>query len=446
MLGFTLVISLTTGVLFGLVPAWQAARLDLNSALKESGRSSAEGFQRSRFRSALVVGQTALAMMLLTGAGLMLRSFVRLQRVNAGFSARDMLTMVLSLPASRYTNDTQRAAFYQQLIQRIQSLPGVQSVGATSQLPLSGDMGNTKFEIVGRPVIPGEMNTTDFVLVTPDYFRAMQIPLRAGRLFTEQDTAETPVVCLINQHLASRYFPNEDPIGKQLQLGLRDSITLEIAGVVQNVRQRSLDMDALPPPLLALLSSQIYIPYAQFAQQPKMTVVARASAGASSLAHALRAEVRALDKDLSISRLRTMAGIRGDSMAQPRFRTLLIGLFAALALTLAAVGLYGVMAYLVARRTHEIGIRMALGAQTTAVMKLVLGQGMWLVLTGVSLGLAGAFALTRLMAGLLYGVSATDPLTFAVVPAVLIASALLACWIPVRRATQVHPMEALRYE
>jgi putative ABC transport system permease protein len=447
MLGFTLLISLATGILFGLVPALQAARPDLNSALKEGGRSSAEGLRHNRFRSALVVTQTALAMMLLTGAGLMLRSFVRLQQVNAGFSARHVLTLVLSLPESRYTNDTQRAAFYQQLTQRLLSLPGVQTVGATSQLPLSGDMGNTKFEIVGRPpAIAGQLTLADVVAVTPDYFRAMQISLRDGRVFTKQDTTQSPPVCVINQTLATRYFPNENPIGKQLRLGLREFMTLEIVGILQNVRQRSLDMDTLPPPLQALFSSQIYIPYAQFAQQPKMTVVVRASSATPSLAGALRAEIRALDKDLPVARLRTMARVRGDSIAQPRFRTLLIALFAALAATLAAVGLYGVMAYSVGRRTHEIGVRLALGAQTTNVMKLVIRQGMCLALIGVVVGLAGAFALTRAMAGILYGVSTTDPLIFAAVPVFLLATALFACWLPARRAANVDPMDALRYE
>jgi putative ABC transport system permease protein len=445
MLAFTLVTSLTTGILFGVVPALQVATPDLNRALKEGGRGSAEG-HRNRFRSTLIVTQTALAMMLLTGAGLMLRSFVRLQQVNAGFNTQNVLTMVLSLPESRYTNDAQRAGFYQQLIYRIRSLPGLASAAATSQLPLSGDMGNTKFEVAGRPPAPGELAIADTVQITPDYFRTMQIPMRAGRAFTEQDASESPPVCVINQNLASRYFPNENPIGKQLRVGLRETITLEIVGVVHNVRQRSLDMDTLPAPLQALLSSQIYLPYAQFAQQPKMTVVARASSPASGLASALRSEVKAVDKELPVSRLRTMATVRGDSIAQPRFRTLLISLFAGIALTLAAVGLFGVMAYSVTRRTQEIGVRMALGAQSIDVIGLVLRHGMRLAVTGLILGLAGAFGLTRLIAGLLYGVSATDPLTFAVAPILLLLVALLACWIPARRAMRVDPMEALRYE
>jgi putative ABC transport system permease protein len=443
---FTLLISLTAGILFGLMPALQAAKPGLNESLKEGGRGSTESFRHNRFRSALVVTQIALALMLLLGAGVMLRSLVRLHQVYAGFNASDVLTMVLSLPESRYTNDIQRAAFYQQLTRRLQSLPGVQFAGATSQLPLSGDLGNTKFEIVERPPAPDQLNTADFILVTPDYLRAMQIPLRAGRLLTEHDTKESPPVCLINQSMADRYFPNEEPMGKKLRVGLRDVITLEIVGIVQNVRQRSLDVESLPPQVQALLGSQIYIPYAQLAAYPKMTVAVRASPHAASLAGALRAEVKALDRDLPVSKLRTMETVRGHSIAQPRFRTLLIGLFGALALVLAVVGIYGVMAYSVTRRTHEIGVRMALGAQTADVLKLVVRQGLWLALAGLAIGLVGAFALTRVLAGLLYGVSATDPLTFTAVPLLLFAVALFACWLPAHRATKVDPMEALRYE
>jgi putative ABC transport system permease protein len=445
--GFAFLISLTTGILFGLVPALQAAKPGFNESLKEGGRGSTEGFRHNRFRSSLVVTQIALALMLLLGAGVMFRSLLRLQRVNAGFNASDVLTMVLSLPESRYTNDIQRAAFYQQLTRRLESLPGVQFAGATSQLPLSGDLGNTKFEIVERPpASPDELHTADFILATPHYLRAMHIPLRTGRFLTDQDTMESPPVCLINQSMANRYFPNEDPMGKKLRVGLRESVTLEIVGVVQNVRQRSLDVESLPPQIQALLSSQIYIPYAQMASYPKMTVAVRASSHVENLAGALRAEVKALDKDLPVSKLRTMEAVRGNSMAQPRFRTVLIGLFGALALILATVGIYGVMAYSVTRRTHEIGVRMALGAQTADVMKLVVRQGMWLTLAGLAIGLAGAFALTRVMAGLLYGVTATDPLTFTAVPALLFAVALFACWLPAHRATKVDPMEALRYE
>ena len=445
-LGFTLLISLATGVIFGLMPALQSAKPNLNESLKEGERGSTEGFQRNRLRSLLVVTQIALAMMLLTGAALMLQSFLRLQGVNPGFDVNRVLTMQLNLPESRYTNQQQRTAFFLRLTERCRSLPGVQFASATSQVPLSSDVGNTTIEVVGRPPLPpDQLDVTDFISVTPEYLGAMRIPLRAGRFINEHDTEESPPVCVINQTTAHRFFGKDDPIGRKLKLGI-NNFTPEIIGVVGNVRQRSLDVDSLPPQIQKLMSSQVYVPYAQTALWPKMTVVVRTSSAPMGLANALRAEVRALDKDLPVSKVRTMETVRGDSIAQPRFRALLIVLFGALALALATIGIYGVMAYSVARRTHEIGLRMALGAQNTDVLKLVLRQGMWLTVIGLALGLAGAFALTRLIARLLYGVSATDPLTFAVVPALLFAVALLACWIPARRATRVHPVEALRYE
>jgi putative ABC transport system permease protein len=384
-------------------------------------------------------------MMLLTGAALMLQSFLRLQAVNPGFDVNRVITMQLNLPESRYTNQQQRAAFFQQLTERFHSLPGVQFAAATAQLPLSSDVGNTTIEVVGRPLPPGQWEVTDFISVTPEYLSVMQIPLHVGRFIGKHDTEDSPPVCVINQTTANRYFGKDDPIGKKLKLGI-NSFTPEIVGVVRDVRQRSLDFDSLSPSIQKLTSSQVYVPYAQTALWPRMTIVVRTSSAPMALANALRAEVRALDKDLPVSKVRTMETVRGDSIAQPRFRALLIVLFGAVALALATIGIYGVMAYSVARRTHEIGVRMALGAQTTDVLKLVLRQGMWLTVTGLALGLAGAFALTRLIAALLYGVSATDALTFMVVPAILFAIALLACWIPARRATRVHPMEALRYE
>jgi putative ABC transport system permease protein len=353
--------------------------------------------------------------------------------------------MQLSLPESRYTNQEHRAAFFQQLTERIRALPGVQFAAATAQLPLSSDVGNTTIEVEGRPLPPGQWDSTDFISVTPEYLGAMQIALQAGRFISRRDTSESPPVCVINQTTANRYFGKENPIGKKLRLGI-NSFNPEIVGVVRDVRQRSLDFDTLSPSIQKLTSSQVYVPYAQIALWPRMTVVVRASSAPMALANALRAEVKALDKDLPVSKVRTMETVRRESIAQPRFRALLITLFGAVALALATIGIYGVVAYSVARRTHEIGVRMALGAQTTDVLKLVLRQGMWLAVKGLLLGLAGAFALTRLVAGLLYGVSATDPLTFALVPALLFAIALLACWIPARRAAQVHPMEALRYE
>jgi len=445
-LGFTLLISLTTGVAFGLVPALQSTKPNLPETLKEGERGSTQSFRRSRLRSSLVVTQIALAMMLLTGAALMLQSFLRLQGVNPGFDVRRVITMQLNLPESRYTNQQQRAAFFQQLTERLRSLPGVQFAAATSQLPLSSDVGNTTIEVVGRPPLPpGQWDTTDFISVTPEYLGAMQIALRAGRFIEKHDTEESPPVCVINQTTANRYFGKEDPIGQKLKLGI-NSFTPEIVGVVRDVRQRSLDFDSLPPSIQKLTSSQVYVPYAQTALWPKLTVVVRASSAPMALANALRAEVRALDKHLPVSKVRTMETVRGESIAEPRFRALLIALFGAVALALATIGIYGVMAYAVVRRTHEIGLRMALGAQYGDVMKLVVRHGMFLTGLGLAIGLAGALALTRLLSAMLYGVTATDPLTFAAVSLALAGVAFCACYLPARRATRIDPIVALRCE
>jgi putative ABC transport system permease protein len=444
-LGFTLLISLATGVMFGLMPALQSTKPDLSESLKEGGRGSTEGFRRSRLRSSLVVTQIALAMMLLTGAALMLQSFLRLQGVNPGFDVNHVVTMQLSLPESRYTNQQHRAAFFQQLTERLRALPGVQFAAATSQLPLSSDVGNTTIEVEGRPLPPGQWESTDFLSVTPEYLGAMQIALQAGRFISDHDTSESPPICVINQTAANRYFGKENPIGKKLRLGV-NNFTPEIVGVVRDVRQRSLDFDSLSPSIQKLTSSQVYASYAQIALWPRMCVVVRTSSAPMGLATALRAEVRALDKDLPVSKVRTMETVRGESIAQPRFRALLIVLFGAVALALATIGIYGVMAYSVARRTHEIGVRMALGAQHSDVMKLVVRHGMLLTGVGLAIGLAGAFALTRLLSAMLYGVSATDAPTFTAVSLVLAGVAFCACYLPARRATKVDPMVALRYE
>jgi len=363
---------------------------------------------------------------------------------NPGFTTVAVLTLALGIGAN--TAIFSVISSVQQLTERFRSLPGVQFAAATSQLPLSSDVGQTTIEVVGRPPLPpGQRDSTDLISVTPEYLGARQIALRAGRFISKHDTEESPPVCVINQGAANRYFGNEDPVGKKLRLGV-NGFTPEIVGVVRDVRQRSLDLENLSPQIQKLMSSQVYVAYGQLAFLPKMTVVVRALSAPMALAGGLRAEVRALDKDLPVSKVRTMETVRGDSIAQPRFRALLIVLFGAVALALTTIGIYGVMAYSVARRTHEIGVRMALGAHYGDVMKLVVRHGMFLTGLGLAIGLAGAFALTRLLSAMLYGVSATDPLTFTAVSLALAGVAFCACYLPARRATKVDPVEALRYE
>ncbi len=448
-LAFTLVVALGTGILFGLAPAWQASRTDVNDALKAEGRGAGTGLRGQRLRSGLVVAEVALATMLLIGAGLLLRSFSRLQRVNPGFSAAHVLTFQLGLPEARFPETRDRGAFVDRLCDRLKSLPGVEFAGATTVLPLSGEsINNRTYTVVGHPPPePGQFYSADFCFVTPDYLCAMQIPLQAGRTFGSGDTRESPLVCLINEALARRQFPNEDPIGKTLHL-VSSHREMEIVGVMRDVKHRELDSAVMPAPMRAVFDCAIYMPYAQDIPQyrAETSMVLRTSGDPLMLAGAVRSAVRELDKEQPVAHLQTMDAILGESVAQPRFRTALLGSFGALAVVLAAIGLYGVLAHTVAQRSREIGIRMALGARTQDVLVLVLRQGMTLVLIGIAVGLTGAFALARLLSGLLFGVTPTDPVTFTVVPLLLGAVALAACWLPARRAAKVDPMEALRCE
>ncbi len=434
-LGFTLLVSVVTGVIFGLVPALQAAKTELTEALKEGGRSAAEGGSRNRVRSLLVVAETALALVLLIGAALMTQSFLRLQRVNPGFRTDHVLTMELALPPVRYVR-AQRVAFFQQLIERSRSVPGVQAVAASRQLPLTGDSFNYAFSAEGRQPLPGESPSADVRFVTPGYFSVLGIPLVKGRTFSESDGPDAPSVIVINEALARRYFPNEDPIGKRARLGI-NNFTGNIIGVVGDVKHMGLD---------AAVHEEVYTPYAQTPFWTDMTLSVRTSGDPLSVAAAMRDVIKGLDNALPVSRQRTLETIAAESVAQPRFRTLLLGLFGLAALLLASVGIYGVMSYAVVQRTHELGVRVALGAQTADVLRLVIGQGIKLVLSGVALGVLASFGLTRLMEGLLFEVSATDPVTFAGIALLLNGVALLACWIPARRATKVDPMIALRCE
>jgi putative ABC transport system permease protein len=433
-LGFTLLVTLLTGLIFGLVPAMQASRPNMNETLKEGGRGSTGGHHR--VRSSLVVSEVALALLLLVCAGLMIRSFLRLQQVNPGFNPNNALAIAVSLPGKKYPEGDQQAAFFTQLIEKVQALPGVQAVGVTQSLPIQSDY-VLGFNIQGRPPdAPGEDVSTNYYAVSPDYFKAMGIPLLRGRLFTEQDRKDAPRVALINETMAKKYFPDEDPIGKHINVTNGPERFREIVGIVSDVKQYGLDQPT---------TAQTYEP---FLQTPfsGMTLVVRTEGNPTSLSAAIRGQVLAVDKDQPVSRIRPLDQIISDSVSKQRFSMTLLGVFAVLALLLAAVGLYGVMSYAVTQRTHEIGIRMALGANARDVLRLIIGHGMKLALIGVAIGLIASLILTRVMASFLFGVSATDPVTFIAISVVLSGVALAACFVPARRALKVDPMVALRYE
>jgi putative ABC transport system permease protein len=442
-IGFTLMISILTGLVFGFAPAFGASKPDLNETLKEGSRGSTRSFGgRSSLRSMLVVSEVALALVLSIGAGLMIRSFLRLQQVNPGFNAANVATLELALPPNKYQKAEHQKAFFQEVIRRVENLPGVQSAGITNAVPLSRGDRSAGFTIDGRPdPAQGEGPSASVRTISADYFKAMGIPLLAGRFFTEADRTGAPDVTIINEALARRYFPNADALGKRilstrLQLLGGEPVTREIVGIVGDVRHFGLDIEP---------RAEMYLPYNQDAW-PGMNLMVRASTDPTALVAAVRNEIWAVDKDQPIYNVKSMEQRVAESTSQRRFNMLLLVVFAFVALMLAAVGVYGVMSYSVTQRTHELGIRQALGAQAADVVRLVVGQAIALAGAGVALGLAASFALTRLMSGLLYGVSATDPLTFAVIPLVLIGVALVASFVPARRATKVDPMIALRHE
>ncbi|MCI0486651.1 MAG: ABC transporter permease [Blastocatellia bacterium] len=439
-LGFTCLLSIMTGLIFGLVPALQVSKPNLSETLKEGGRSSTGGVRSQFLRSALVVTEVALSLVLLVGAGLLIKSFVRLQQVEPGFESANRLTLEVALPWTKYPGQEPAAAFFERALDRIEVLPGVQSVGATTALPFSGRDNWRLFYIEGRPHSgPQDYTGVGYRAINSGYFRALGIPLVQGRDFTEQDRSGVLPVVIVNQAMARKFFPGEDPSGKRFKMGggpESKNPWLTVVGVAADVKHSSLDAEAKP---------EIFLPYLQ-AAQTAMHIVVHTAGDPGALTAAIRQEVRAVDPDQPVSKVATMEQLLSDSVAPRRFNLLLLGIFAAVALILAAVGIYGVMSYAVTQHTHEIGIRQALGARPVDVLKLVLGQGMRLALAGVVIGLAGAFALTRVMESLLFDVSATDPLTFAVIALLLTGVAAMACFVPARRATRVDPMVALRYE
>ncbi|HKO96758.1 MAG TPA: ABC transporter permease [Pyrinomonadaceae bacterium] len=435
-LGFNLVLSIFSGVLFGLAPAWQMSRTDLNEGLKEGGRQTSSGTHR--LRGLLVVSEVALSLMLLVSAGLLLRTFLVLLKTDAGFNPQNVMTMSLVVPAAKYKEESQRASFFSELVNRVKTLPGVESAAAISHLPLGGRNSSNPFLIEGLPEPQrGQEYMGRNRTCTPDYFKTMEIPIIRGRAFTDEDREGSTPVIIINETLANRFWPNGDPIGKRMRIDgpLAEFPWLQVVGVVKDVKHE-----------LTLATTPDY--YQPHAQEPgsSMVLVARTSVEPRALAAEMRKQVWSIDKDQPVFAVRTMEDVRAFSVSLYSFSSVSLGIFAAIALLLAAMGIYGVMSYAVTQRTQEIGIRMALGARTADVMNLVVRNGMTLALIGVVAGLAGAFGLTRLLASLLVGTSPTDVLTFASVTLGLLAVALLACYLPARRATKVDPLVALRYE
>jgi putative ABC transport system permease protein len=438
-LGFTLGLSLLTGFLFGLAPAWQVSRTDINAALGEAVRGASAGAGQSRLRSALIVAEVALSLMLLAGAGLLFRSFTRLQAINPGYEPQQVLTMRLAPSGSAYSTSEQQRAFYDRVIERTQTLPGVQVVSAINVLPLSRGP-QAGFRIEGHPpVLASQLPGANNRIITPDYFRALGIPIMRGRGFDDRDQPTTANVVIVNQTLARRNFPQEEALGKRISFATNERgepLWFEIIGISADTR--NLDLRTEPDPDFFVLHRQVSL--------GGMSLVIRTTGEPEGIAAAVRQGVLDVDRNQPISEVKTLEQIVYQSVARPRFNLLLLGLFAAVAMLLAAAGIYGVMSYTVAQRTRELGIRLALGAQPRDVLRLIIKQGMTLALGGVGIGLVAALALTHLMKSLLFGISATDPLTFATIAVLLTGVALIACYVPARRATRVDPLEALRHE
>ena len=443
-LAFTIAASLVTGLVFGLAPAFQFSRPDLNETLKEGGRGSTSGRQRAR--SVLVVSEVALALVLFIGATLMLKTFSRLRQIDAGFNPKNVLTMTFSLSPSRYTDSARARDFYRQLDQRVNSLPGVEAAAFTHAVPLAGAT-VTAVLLDGESFTSyGDQRLTVQSLVGVNFFQAMGIPLLRGRSFSEQETEKTPLTAVIDENMARELFPDKDPLGQHLLLN-EGAIRFEIVGVVPHIKHLSWDADAQSKVRFQMYSNYNQVPDQFFAQATQtLSLVMRTTTNPMSLVSAVRKQVQEVDKDQPIYNVKPMEELIAGSMSQRRFVMSLLTVFAGVALVLAAIGIYGLMSYSVAQRSHEIGIRMALGARGRDVLSLVVAHGLKLVIAGVAIGLVASFTLTRLLSGLLFGVSATDPLTFTLTSIVLTAVALGACFVPARRATKVDPMTALRYE
>jgi putative ABC transport system permease protein len=438
-LTFTALVSLLVGIFAGLLPAWRASHPNLVGSLNESSRGSTES-SAGRTRAALVVVEIVLALILLASAGLLVESFLRLQKVPAGFDTSNVMTARVALPDGSYPKPEDSVAFYKKLLDRLSILPGVQSAAAAWWIPLSGSEIAFNFNIEEKPVPPGQQPIAELNVVTPDYFKALRVPIRMGREFTDRDLRTAPPIAVISESFAKQYFPGENPIGKRIIVNGSDSVakppSREVVGVVADMHLISLRLAPKP---------QVYVPQTQFAIG-SMSIFLRSPLDLKSTTAALRTAVAEIDKEVPVYRSQSLTDYLSKSIAQPRLNAMLVGLFALIALLLAAAGIFGVMSYSVTQRTQEIGIRLALGAQRYHVLRLIVGQGMRFVGAGVLLGLIGVFISTRLLQSLLFGIGATDLRTMLIVTLILGAVAFIACLLPARRATRVDPVQALRAE
>ncbi|HMJ06507.1 MAG TPA: FtsX-like permease family protein, partial [Chthoniobacterales bacterium] len=440
-LGFTLLVSLGTGIIFGLVPAWQASHVDLNSSLKSGTRTGGGGERKGRVRNALVVAEVALALVLLICAGLLIQSFTRLGQVQVGLRTERLLTARIGLPPSAYPKNENTIAFFEQLMPRVRALPGVEAASVIVPLPLSGSNMTTDFDLEDHPLPEGQRAAAPVRITDTEYFKTMGIPVRQGRVFGPTDRPDSPPVVIVNERFANKYFPGQNVIGKRITPGFSaddgDPKMREIIGVVGNVKHLSLRKEETP---------EMYLPDTQIPFNIMTLVVRTNVSDPAALTTAIRGALSNIDPNLPLTSVRVFDEYISRSLARPRFNALLLSIFAGTALLLTAIGIYGVMAYSVAQRTNEIGIRIALGAAQGSIFRLVVGQAMTLVAISVVLGVTGAFAATRLLNSLLYGVGAADPVTFIGIVILVSVVAFLAAWLPARRASNVNPIVALRTE